>query len=105
MKTVKLIIDGKLAEVSADLTVLQAARSIGVDIPALCYDETLEIFGACRMCVVEVEGRERLVTACSQPVEEWMKIKTRLNTLTFVCFLLKILLLSQVSIQLQMVKY
>ena len=32
--------------------------------------------GACRMCVVEVEGRDRLVTACSQPVEEWMKIKT-----------------------------
>jgi NADH dehydrogenase/NADH:ubiquinone oxidoreductase subunit G len=32
--------------------------------------------GACRMCVVEVEGRDRLVTACSQPVEEWMKIRT-----------------------------
>lgn len=76
MKTVKLIIDGKLAEVSADLTVLQAAWSIGVDIPALCYDETLEIFGACRMCVVEIEGSKKLQTSCSTLVKDGMVVKT-----------------------------
>lgn len=76
MKTVKLTIDGKPAEVSAELTVLQAARSIGVDIPALCYDETLEIFGACRMCVVEIEGSKKLQTSCSTLVKEGMVVKT-----------------------------
>ncbi len=76
MKTVKLTIDGKVAEVSAELTVLQAARSVGIDIPALCYDETLEIFGACRMCVVEIEGTKKLQTSCSTLVKDGMKVRT-----------------------------
>jgi len=57
-------------------TILSALNRNGIIIPTLCRMKDFTPTGACRMCVVEVEGRERLVTACSQPVEEWMKIHT-----------------------------
>jgi iron-only hydrogenase group A len=57
-------------------TILSALNRNGIIIPTLCRMKDFTPTGACRMCVVEVEGRERLVTACSQPVEEWMTIKT-----------------------------
>ena len=57
-------------------TILSALNRNGIKIPTLCRMKDFTPTGACRMCVVEVEGRERLVTACSQPVEEWMKIHT-----------------------------
>jgi NADP-reducing hydrogenase subunit HndD len=57
-------------------TILSALNRNGIIIPTLCRMKDFTPTGACRMCVVEVDGRERLVTACSQPVEEWMKIKT-----------------------------
>ncbi len=57
-------------------TILSALNRNGIIIPTLCRMKDFSPTGACRMCVVEVEGRDRLVTACSQPVEEWMKIKT-----------------------------
>jgi len=57
-------------------TILSALNRNGIFIPTLCRMKDFTPTGACRMCVVEVEGRERLVTACSQPVEEWMIIKT-----------------------------
>ena len=57
-------------------TILSALNRNGINIPTLCRMKDFTPTGACRMCVVEVEGRDRLVTACSQPVEEWMKIQT-----------------------------
>jgi iron-only hydrogenase group A len=57
-------------------TILSALNRNGIIIPTLCRMKDFTPTGACRMCVVEVEGRERLVTACSQPVEEWMTIRT-----------------------------
>jgi iron-only hydrogenase group A len=57
-------------------TILSALNRNGIIIPTLCRMKDFTPTGACRICVVEVEGRERLVTACSQPVEEWMKIRT-----------------------------
>jgi iron-only hydrogenase group A len=57
-------------------TILSALNRNGIKIPTLCRMKDFTPTGACRMCVVEVEGRDRLVTACSQPVEEWMKIQT-----------------------------
>lgn len=57
-------------------TILAALNRNGIIIPTLCRMAEFTPTGACRMCVVEVEGRDRLVTACSAPVEEWMKIKT-----------------------------
>ena len=57
-------------------TILSALNRNGIFIPTLCRMKEFTPTGACRMCVVEVEGRERLVTACSQPVEEWMIVRT-----------------------------
>lgn len=57
-------------------TILAALNRNGIKIPTLCRMKDFTPTGACRMCVVEVDGRDRLVTACSQPVEEWMKIQT-----------------------------
>lgn len=57
-------------------TILSALNRNGIRIPTLCRMADFSPTGACRICVVEVEGRDRLVTACSQPVEEWMKIRT-----------------------------
>ena len=57
-------------------TILSALNRNGIIIPTLCRMKEFTPTGACRMCVVEIEGKDRLVTACSQPVEEWMKIHT-----------------------------
>jgi NADP-reducing hydrogenase subunit HndD len=57
-------------------TILAAARLAGITIPTLCFLEGYEPIGACRICVVEVEGAKALVASCSVPVTEGMKIKT-----------------------------
>ena len=57
-------------------TILTALRRNGIKIPTLCNMENFTPTGACRMCVVEVEGENKLIPSCSCPVEEWMKIKT-----------------------------
>ncbi len=57
-------------------TILDALTQNGMSVPTLCHMKGLFPTGACRMCVVEVEGRKNLVTACSEPVVEGMKIKT-----------------------------
>lgn len=73
---VNITINGKNVEVSEDLTILQACREIGIEIPTLCHDERLKPHAACRLCVVEVVGRRNLPTACSTKVEEGMEIYT-----------------------------
>ena len=55
-------------------TILSILTRNGIRIPTLCHLSGFSPTGSCRMCVVEVEGMENLVTACSYPVEEWMKI-------------------------------
>ncbi|MFZ2071155.1 MAG: Coenzyme F420 hydrogenase/dehydrogenase, beta subunit C-terminal domain [Halobacteriota archaeon] len=74
----KLEIDGKEVEIAAEHTLLDAARSIGIAIPTLCYHPALEPFGACRLCSVEVEirGKKKVVTACNYPVEEGLIVRT-----------------------------
>lgn len=57
-------------------TILSALSRNGIQVPTLCNMEDFTSTGACRMCMVEIEGKSDLVPACSQPVEEWMKIKT-----------------------------
>lgn len=57
-------------------SILEAARENGVDIPTLCYDKSLSIFGGCRLCIVEVEGTGKLVASCSERAREGMVIHT-----------------------------
>lgn len=57
-------------------TILQTLSRNGIKVPTLCFMDGFTPTGACRMCVVEVEGMSDLAPACSHPVEEWMKIKT-----------------------------
>ena len=68
----EVTIDGRPIEVEADTTILEAARSLGIDIPTLCYHPAVEPAGNCRLCTVEVlrGGRSRLVTACNFPIDE-----------------------------------
>jgi len=69
-------INGKKLEAAKGETILTVARRNGIDIPTLCYLEGLLPSGACRMCVVDVEGFPNLLTACSYPVADGMKIRT-----------------------------
>lgn len=58
---VNLTIDGKKVEVPEGTTILQAAAKLGIDIPTLCYLKEINEIGDCRMCLVEVEGKEDLL--------------------------------------------
>jgi NADP-reducing hydrogenase subunit HndD len=71
-----LTIDDIKVEVPEGTTVLQAARQAGVKIPTLCYLDDLQSIGACRVCLVEVEGARTLVASCSQPATDGMVVKT-----------------------------
>ena len=64
--TVTLQIDGKEVKAREGMTILEAAKEAGIEIPALCYHDKLEPYGACRICSVEVErkGRVRIVVSC-----------------------------------------
>ena len=75
----EVTIDGRTIEVEADTTILEAARSLGIDVPTLCYHPAVEPAGNCRLCTVEVirGGRSRLVTACNYPIrEDGLEVKT-----------------------------
>lgn len=76
MKNISLTIDGKKLTVPENYTVLQAAETIGIEIPALCYDPNLEVVSACRLCLVEIEGSRKLQTSCSTKVWEGMVVNT-----------------------------
>jgi len=79
MKEVTLHIDGKEVKAQEGMTILEAAQGAGIQIPTLCHNESLEPYGACRICSVEIEtgGKTRLVTACVYPVEENLKVETK----------------------------
>jgi bidirectional [NiFe] hydrogenase diaphorase subunit len=79
MRSVVLEIDGREVGAKEGMTILDAARSVGIQIPTLCHHEKLEPYGACRICTVEVEsrGRSRLVASCVYPVEEGISVRTR----------------------------
>jgi bidirectional [NiFe] hydrogenase diaphorase subunit len=77
-----LVIDGHDVAATADQTVLSAARENGIHIPTLCHLQGLSDIGACRLCMVELEGSPRLVASCVTRVEEGMRVTTvseRLN--------------------------
>ena len=75
-KMVALQIDGTTVSVPEGTTILGACRTIGIDIPTLCYLETLRPVNVCRVCMVEVEGSRVLVPSCSRAVEAGMVVRT-----------------------------
>ena len=72
---VKLTVDGREAQVPKGTSVLEAARLAGVFVPHYCYHPSLPVVGACRMCLVEVEGWPKLAASCATPVAEGMVVK------------------------------
>jgi predicted molibdopterin-dependent oxidoreductase YjgC len=74
---VSLTIDGRAIDASAGSTILDACRDAGIEVPTLCFLETLTPVNACRVCVVELEGARVLAPACSRRVESGMVIRTR----------------------------
>ena len=72
----RLTMNGKVLDVADNSTILQAATSVGIRIPTLCYLESLTPMGACRVCLVEIEGAPTLSASCSTPVREGMVVQT-----------------------------
>ena len=79
MSEVSLQIDGKEVAATDDMSVFDAAKSVGIAIPTVCHHEKLKPFGGCRLCTVEAEvgGRTTLVAACVYPVQPGLVVRTR----------------------------
>jgi NADP-reducing hydrogenase subunit HndD len=73
---VNIIVNGVSAKVQEGSTILEAVKSLGIDIPTLCHHPALSGFGACRLCVVKVEGAKNLPASCVTEVREGMVIET-----------------------------
>lgn len=76
MEMINLTINGQNVTAPAGSTILETARKNGIYIPTLCYDEAVEVYGACGLCVVEAEGVPKLLRSCSAKISEGMVINT-----------------------------
>ncbi len=76
MKKIKLTIDGREASVPEGSTVLKAIERAGLYVPTLCHDDALKPFGACRLCMVQIEGMRGLPTSCTTPAQDGMIVHT-----------------------------
>ncbi|MSP94587.1 MAG: formate dehydrogenase subunit alpha [Alphaproteobacteria bacterium] len=74
---ITLEIDGKSVTVSAGTSLMRAASLVGMDVPKLCATDSLEAFGSCRLCLVEIEGRRGTPASCTTPAEAGMKVTTQ----------------------------
>lgn len=75
-KILDLKIDGKTISASEGSTILEAAKSAGINIPTLCHHPKLTPYGGCRLCIVEIKGSPRPVTSCTTPVSQGMEVTT-----------------------------
>lgn len=77
-KKINIVIDGKKVQIDKGNTLMQAAKKLGIHIPALCYHEKIKPHGACRLCIVEVErkGKSKIVASCAFPAEEGLIVRT-----------------------------
>ncbi len=73
---IQITIDGRQVTVDASVTILEAARQHGIDIPTLCHHPALSSWGGCRLCVVEVDRSPRLAASCVMPVRNGMEVVT-----------------------------
>lgn len=71
-----VIIDGREIEVKKGMTILEAAKSAGIEIPHFCYHPGLKPAGTCRMCLVEISGNPKLQTACTTEIQDGMVVNT-----------------------------
>ena len=94
-KMLKLTIDGREVEAASGQTILEAALAAGITIPSLCHDRRLEPFGACRLCIVEVEGARGLPTACTTKVADGMVVRTKTEEIEQIRRIVLELLLSE----------
>jgi len=78
-KSISARIDGELITAQEGQSILEVARANGKEIPTLCYLKGLSAVGACRVCVVELAGTDRLLPACTTPMQEGMSIVTKSN--------------------------
>jgi bidirectional [NiFe] hydrogenase diaphorase subunit len=80
---INLTVNGAKVRAEEGSTILQVARFYGIDIPTLCYHDELPPYGACRLCMVEVDDgkRTRLVASCLYPVKEGIKVRTHTKRL------------------------
>ncbi len=74
---VTLEIDGKPVTVPAGTSIMRASAELGLHVPRLCATDSLEAFGSCRLCLVEIEGRKGTPASCTTPVEPGMKVSTQ----------------------------
>ena len=78
---VSLTIDGRKIQAPAGTSILRAAKMLDVSIPKLCATDSLEAFGSCRLCLVEIEGRAGAPASCTTPIAEGMVVRTQTPTL------------------------
>ena len=76
-KLVTLEIDGVTVSVPEGTSVMRAAAEMGTKVPKLCATDSLNSFGSCRLCLVEIEGRRGTPASCTTPAENGMKVKTQ----------------------------
>ena len=75
--SITLEIDGVSITVPAGTSVMRASTEAGINVPKLCATDSLEAFGSCRVCLVEIEGRKGYPASCTTPVENGMKVRTQ----------------------------
>ncbi len=80
-ETVRLIVDGNEIAVPAGSSVMHAARLAGIEVPKLCATDTMEAFGSCRLCLVEIDGRKGTPASCTTPAENGMVVRTQTDRL------------------------
>ena len=80
-KNVTLLIDGQKVSVPEGTSIMRAAAQINTNIPKLCATDSLEPFGSCRLCLVEIEGRRGYPASCTTPVAEGIKVSTQTSKL------------------------
>jgi formate dehydrogenase major subunit len=78
---VRLTIDGKSIDVPEGTSIMRAAQIAGTAIPKLCATDSMEAFGSCRMCLVEIDGRPGTPASCTTPVAAGMKVRTQTERL------------------------
>jgi len=76
-KTVTLTIDGTKIEVAEGTSIMRAAMEAGIQVPKLCATDTLDAFGSCRLCLVEIQGRNGTPASCTTPVAEGLVVSTQ----------------------------